>query len=199
MKWIGLTGGIATGKSTVSQLLRTRGVPLIDADQVVHEIQAPGAEAYQAIVDHFDKGILNNDGTINRRALGGIVFSDPTQLKALESILHPIIYQKVEEKRRDLEALGHKMAVYDVPLLYEKHLEPRFDDCVLVYAPKALQVQRMKKRDQLSDEEIEKRLSQQLSIEEKKKRADFVIENSGSLEDLEKAVDTWLKNYQDQL
>ena len=188
MKWIGLTGGIGSGKSTVAKMLRELGEPVIDADDLAHEVMACGGTAYSDIVKLFGKGILNSAHEIDRKKLGNMVFSDKNLLKNLESIVHPRVRELSQKRRRELESRGFARAFYDVPLLFEKNLQNQFDTSVLVYCSESLQKQRIRERNGLNDEEIDRRLSAQIPIDEKRQRADFVIDNSGSLADLKSEV-----------
>ena len=182
MKVIGLTGGIGTGKSSVAGFFREKGVPVIDLDEIVHELQRPGKQVYRRIVEEFGESILNSDGTINRKLLGKIVFSDRSKLEKLNSIVHPAVIEKLKDILMKYQSAGQEMLVVEVPLLYEVGLEKLFDHVVVVYAPEEIQIERIMKRDGLSREEALSRIRNQLSIEEKRRRADVVIDNSGNLE-----------------
>ena len=127
MIWVGLTGGIATGKSTVSKLIKNQGFSVIDADQVVHDLLKPGQSSYFEILSYFGDSILDNEKRINNEALGQIVFNDKEKLFKLEKILHPKVQEKVRELRRVFEQNGEEVAFYDVPLLYEKKLQDSYD------------------------------------------------------------------------
>lgn len=191
---IGLTGGIATGKSTVSRMLVERGAALVDADQIAREIVEPGQPALQAIVEHFGPGVLREDGTLNRKKLGEIVFNDPAERKVLEAITHPVIRARMRERMAALEAeRPDRLVVVDVPLLFESGLESYFERVVVVYVPREVQRQRLMARDKLSEAEAERRLAAQMDIEEKRRRADFVIDNSGTLEDTRRQVDALMR------
>jgi dephospho-CoA kinase len=188
MKWIGLTGGIGTGKSTVAKILRDMGLPVVDADQLARQSTAVGSPGLKRVAAEFGAGVLDSSGELDRSALGAIVFSDPKKREDLEGILHPIIQELRAKARRELEQAGCEMAFYDVPLLFEKNLEDEFDSTVLVYANPEEQVRRVVERDGLSLSDAEARLRAQLPIDEKVKRADFVIFNRGSLSDLKANV-----------
>jgi dephospho-CoA kinase len=189
MRWIGLTGGIASGKSTVAELLRKRGFSVVDADKLAHEVIEPGTEAYTKVLNEFGSVILGPDNRIDRGRLGQIVFGDKTKLAKLEGFIHPAVQQATEEKRRALAAAGTLMAFYDVPLLFEKNLEGRFDGVLLVTCSEETQRARLRSRNKLTDIEIQRRLDAQIPLKEKEKRAQWVIENVGSLKELEKKVD----------
>lgn len=191
--WIGVTGGIATGKSTVSNYLKSKGYPVIDADLISHRLTQKGELAYAPILQVFGPAILGLDEQIDRKKLGSIVFKDPSKKLLLESILHPLIQSEVAYQKKKYEDLGHKLVFYDVPLLFEKNLNNQFDAVVLVYSDEGLQRERLKTRNLLSDSEIDARLGAQLPIEQKVKQADYIIDNTGSLEQIRVEVDLFLK------
>jgi dephospho-CoA kinase len=186
MKWIGLTGGIASGKSTVAKIMRKEGLPVLDADQVVHELLKPGTKAYGEVVATFGPDILGRDQGIDRRLLGQKVFGNAPLLATLESILHPEVRKSVHQERVRLQQLGVAIAIYDVPLLYEKNMVAEFDAVVCVFVTPQVQLERLKARSHLTDREIQARLQAQLPLIGKAKRANFVITNNASLEDLER-------------
>ncbi|MCB0343253.1 MAG: dephospho-CoA kinase [Pseudobdellovibrionaceae bacterium] len=188
MKWVGLTGGIASGKSTVSKILRDLGYPVIDADILARQAVARGSQGYRDVINHFGPGVIGPDGEINRSALGAIVFSDEVKRRALEAIVHPKVQELQNKQRRELEQSGQALAFYDVPLLFEKNLQDHFDATVLIYAPEALQRQRIEKRDGLDDASIDQRLGTQWPIDDKLEKANYVIKNEGSLADLKTAI-----------
>lgn len=193
MHWIGLTGGIASGKSTVAYLLRNRGFPVVDADEISRHLTAQHGAGLKSIVRYFGSDMVSNQGDLDRKKLGAMVFSDPKKLAVLENILHPMVQAEVLEKRKAFASEGHRFAFYDVPLLFEKKLEPQFDAIVVVTADLETQKQRIKARNNLSDVEIIERLSAQLPMSEKEIKADFVIKNHGSMQDLETQVDELIK------
>ena len=195
MKWVGLTGGIATGKSTVAQILRESGLPVVDADALVHRILSLKGEGYQSIVSHFGESILLPSVDIDRGILGSIVFQNSEKLTELESILHPLVQLASQEERLRLEKQGCNLAFYEIPLLFEKNLEYRFDATVLVYASRKLQKERLMKRNQMSEEAAEQRLKAQIDIEEKVARAGWVIQNNSSLADLKSEVTAFLHSF----
>ncbi|MFC4596883.1 dephospho-CoA kinase [Cohnella hongkongensis] len=189
---IGLTGGIATGKSTVAKLLTERGAILIDLDRIAREVVEPGQPALHAIAERFGQAVLQPDGSLDRKKLGAIVFSDRAERKALEAITHPAIRAVMKERmaryERDDPA---RLVVVDVPLLYESKLESHFEQVMLVYAPRETQLLRLIRRDGLTREEADQRLSAQMDIEEKKRLADIVIDNGGTPEETEKQVNRY--------
>lgn len=189
---IGLTGGIATGKSTVSSLLVARGALLIDADQIAREIMLPGHPILNQVAEHFGQAILQEDGSLNRKALGNIIFANPEERKVLESITHPAIRSLIRERLVDYEVrYPKKLVVADIPLLYESGsaYEDFFDEIMVVYIPRELQLERLMKRDGINEEQAENRLRAQLDIEWKKERADIVIDNRFGPEQTEQQID----------
>ena len=205
MRVVGLTGGIATGKTTFAEALRARGVPVVDADALARAAVAPGSPALAAIARELGAGVLLPDGTLDRKRVASIVFADAGARRRLEAITHPAVRRLVVEETMRLAAEGRALAFYDVPLLFEVGLDRKLDSVVVVYAPRAVQKERLVRRDALAPEEAEARLAAQLDIEEKARRADFVIENVGPpaalrdkavrlVADLEKGVGRKLPN-----
>lgn len=194
MKWIGLTGGIATGKSTVSAILKDRGYPVVDADDLAREVIQPGTIGLSQVIQAFGPEVLGPDGQLDRQKMAKLVFSDRQKLLKLESIIHPRIQDRVKQLKAQFQGSGAKVAFYDVPLLFEKNMKAQFELVVLVYASADEQRRRMKKRNQYSDLEVETRLASQLSIDDKVKLADFVVYNTGSIDDLQTQVNQLLKS-----
>ncbi|PZM66871.1 dephospho-CoA kinase [Paenibacillus dendritiformis] len=192
---IGLTGGIASGKSTVSRLLVERGALLVDADRIAREIVLPGSPALDQIADRFGADMLLPDGSLDRKRLGNVVFSDAAARKALEEITHPAIRQEMMTQMRRLEEEHpQSLIVVDVPLLYESGLTDRFEEIVVVYVPQAIQLERLMRRDGLSEAEASERLLSQWDIEMKRERADYVIDNSNGIEETRQQVEQfWLQ------
>jgi dephospho-CoA kinase len=191
---IGLTGGIATGKSTVAKLLTERGAILIDLDGIAREVVEPGQPSLSAIAERFGQAVLQEDGKLDRKKLGTIVFADPAERKALEAIIHPAIRSVMKERMSYHESnTPEKLIVVDVPLLYESKLESYFDKIMVVYVPRETQLQRLLTRDKLTVEEARKRLEAQMDIEIKKERADVLIDNSGSLFDTEEQIERFCR------
>ena len=193
MKWLGLTGGLATGKSTVSRIFLESGIPVIDADRVAHEVVERGSPGLKAVTDLFGKEILNSTGELDRPKLAKKVFADPTSLKKLESIIHPLVQAEVGRQRKWLQDQGTELAIYDVPLLFEKKLESQFFATIVVSCTEELQIQRIKKREKWNDEEIKNRLKSQIPIAEKVKRAQYELKNDKSIEFLKKQVADLIK------
>jgi dephospho-CoA kinase len=187
---IGLTGGIACGKSTVSELLTRRGAILIDADQLAREVVEPGAPALAEVVREFGESVLHEDGSLNRKKLGQVIFEDPAKRKTLEGLLHPSIRRLMLARMEEHERLHpDKLVIVDVPLLYESQMEELFQEVLVVSADPAIALERLMSRNSLSREEAEQRLEAQMPIEWKKEWADYVIDNSGPLEDTEVQVE----------
>lgn len=193
MLWIGLTGGIATGKSTVSRLLRERGYDVIDADLLAREATQVGTSAHLEIVRIFGADAVLSSGELNRRKIGDVVFSDQSKLKLLESVIHPKVRALALERKAALIQKGVKIAFYDVPLLFEKSMEPLFDHITVVACRMDTQKARLIARNGFTNDEAEKRIAAQLAIEKKIGLAATVIYNDGSLKELETAVDNYLK------
>lgn len=191
---IGLTGGIACGKSTVAAMFVQRGAVLIDADQIAREVVLPGSPALAQVADRFGQAVLQPDGSLNRQALGEIVFRDEAARKELESILHPRIRALMRERLESNERESpNKLVVVDVPLLFESKLEQMFEETVLVYIPRSLQLTRLERRDGLTRQQAESRLAAQMPIDAKRELADYIIDNSGERSDTERQVDEFCK------
>ena len=178
---IGITGGIASGKSTVTEFLRRQGYQVIDADQVVHELQESGGRLYQALLSAFGPAILQEDGRLNRPKLGAMIFGNPELLAQSSQIQNQIIREELAH-RRDLLAETEDIFFMDLPLLFELQYEEWFDQIWLVDVTVETQLSRLMTRNALSQEEAEKRIATQLSLQEKRNRADVLIDNNGPLE-----------------
>lgn len=178
---IGITGGIASGKSTVTEFLRRQGYQVIDADQVVHELQERGGRLYQALLSTFGPAILQEDGRLDRSKLGAMIFGNPDLLAQSSQLQNEIIREELAG-RRDLLAETEDIFFMDLPLLFELQYEDWFDQIWLVDVTEETQLSRLMSRNALSQEEAEKRIAAQLSLREKRKRADVLIDNNGSLE-----------------
>jgi dephospho-CoA kinase len=188
VKLIGLTGGIASGKSTVAAFLRRLGAAVINADELSREVVEPDREGWREIVNAFGAEILRPDRAIDRQKLRRIIFDDPEARKKLEAIIHPRVRALAEERIRAYGAAGYEIVVYEVPLLFEGNLHHWLRPVVLVASAVAAQTKRLQERDHLSESEAAKHIAAQMSLEEKRGLADYVIENDGSLEDLESQV-----------
>jgi dephospho-CoA kinase len=192
VRLIGLTGGIASGKSTFAAALKARGVPVVDADALARAAVAPGSPALAEIERAFGREVLAPDGSLDRRRMGALVFADEAARRRLEAITHPAVRRAVAEETARLSAQGHDLAFYDTPLLFEVGLEATLDAVVVVWAPPDVQRARLAARDGLGPAEAEARLAAQLPIAEKAARADFVVENVGAPADLGPKADRLL-------
>ena len=179
---IGITGGIASGKSTVTEFLRQQGYQVIDADQVVHELQEPGGRLYQALLSTFGSAILQEDGRLDRPKLGAMIFGNPDLLAQSSQLQNEIICEELA-RRRDLLAETETIFFMDLPLLFELEYDNWFDQIWLVDVTEETQLSRLMARNALNQEEAEKRIAAQLSLQEKRKRADVLIDNNASLEE----------------
>ena len=184
MRLLGLTGGIATGKSTFAEALRARGVPVVDADVLARAAVAPGTPALAEIARAFGPGVLTPDGGLDRKKMAAIVFADPGARRRLEAITHPAVRRAMADETARLAAAGHDLAFYDTPLLFEVGLDAVVDAVVVVWAPPAVQRARLASRDGLGPAEADARLAAQLPVDEKAARADFVVENVGARDEL---------------
>jgi dephospho-CoA kinase len=188
VKLVGLTGGIASGKSTVAAILHRLGAAIINADDLSREVVQPEQDAWGEIIDTFGHDILQEDKTFDRRKLRKIVFDSPEARKKLEAIIHPRVRALAEKKIRELAAAGNSIIVYEVPLLFENQIHLWLRPVILVACDIETQKKRLLERDHLTAIEAQQHLDAQMSLVEKRKLADYVIENSGSLDDLEQRV-----------
>lgn len=192
---VGITGGIATGKTTVCNMLKEMGAPLIDFDQIAREVVEPGRPAWNKIVDYFGRQILMEDNHIDRKRLSSIVFADIEKRKRLEALVHPEMYGEFVRQINEIarESPGAIILVA-APLLIELNMQYRFHKVVVVYTSKETQIKRLMKRDNITREQAENILKAQIPIDEKCGYADFVINNEGSLENTRKQVkELWEK------
>lgn len=179
MRLVGLTGGIASGKSTFAAALRDLGAPVIDADLLARDVVRPGCPALTEIRRAFGEEVLGPGGELDRRRMGARVFADESARARLEAIIHPAVRRAVKAETARLAQAGESLAFYDVPLLFEKGLDGEVDCVVVVYAPPALQKARLMVRDGIPEAEAEARLAAQMPIEEKARRADVLVDNQG--------------------
>ncbi len=195
---IGLTGGIATGKSTVAKMMREKGLPIIDADLISRQVVEPGEKAYKEIVKTFSKSILNENLTIDRKKLGAMIFNDKSKRERLNNIVHPAVREEMKQKAKRYLESGNETVVMDIPLLVESKLHHMVDRVLLVYIPEELQLERLLKRDNAGKEDALNRIQSQIPIEEKKTEADEIIYNDGTLqntkEQLERILTKWNVN-----
>lgn len=192
---IGLTGGIASGKSTVSNMIKELGIPVIDADAEARLAVEEGEKAYNEIVHHFGESILLEDGSIDRAKLGAIIFNDEKQRLVLNSIVHPAVRIKMLRKKEDYTNKGHQFIVMDIPLLFESKLTAMVDKVIVVYVDDLVQLERLKSRNGFSEEEAKARIASQMPLKEKKKLADAVINNNGTIEETKVQLLSILENW----
>lgn len=196
-KIIGLTGGIASGKSTVSHYLKKLGFPIIDADRITHELYEKNEEFCKALVENFGEKIIQK-GAISRKIIGDIVFSNQSQLKKLEEITHPFIFDKIKDEIEELKNRGEKVIFLDIALLFEitekYRRELNLDKIWLVYTTEELQIERLKKRNQLSEEECIKRIKSQMPLDKKIELSDIVLYNTKNVDSLQDQIDDELRN-----
>lgn len=194
MKVVGLTGGIASGKSFVAKILTSYGVVIIDADTLSREVVAPGEPACHAVIRTFGKGILQEDGALDRKALGRIVFSDAAARRVLEEIIHPAVAERATRRIDEERLKGTSVVFYMVPLLFEAGLASMMDEIWVVTVDGETQLARLMKRDGIDREEALRKIAAQMPMDEKAARADVVIDNSGTPDGTERRVgDEWEK------
>ncbi|GFO69465.1 dephospho-CoA kinase [Geomonas limicola] len=189
MRIIGLTGGIASGKSSVASMLERLGAPVVDADLLAREVVEPGQPALEEIAAQFGTQVLNPDGTLNRAALGTIVFADPAARRTLEAITHPAIRTLAEEKIAHHQETGAQVLFYVAPLLIEAGSAARVDEIWVVYLDRENQLKRLMARDGLGPQEAQQRIDSQMPMEEKRLMGQVVIDNCGSREELAAQVE----------
>ena len=188
MKLVGLTGGIASGKSTVAAILRRLGASIVNADELSREVVQPGQDAWNEITKSFGSEILQEDMTLDRKKLRKIVFDNPEARKKLEAIIHPRVRALAEKRIGELAASGSSVIVYEVPLLFEAQIHLWLRPVILVACDIETQKKRLLERDHLTEPEAQQHLDAQMSLAEKRKLADYVIENDTTLEELEQQV-----------
>ena len=187
---IGLTGGIASGKSTVLTYFKDKGIPYIDADIVAREVVEPGTEGLQAIVDAFGLNVLHDDGTLNREALGAIVFHNEEKRLQLNSCLKEYIRNRIMELTANYEVQDTPVLIYDIPLLIEGEWYTMMDEVWLVYVNEPIQIERLMSRNGLTKEDAIARIKSQMRLDDKRSYADVIIDNNGTPQTLEAQLDT---------
>jgi len=192
---VGLTGGIACGKSTVARMLAEKGAVLIDFDELAHAVQEPEGAVWREIIRHFGEEILHEDRTIDRRKLGETVFADREKRELLNRLVHPAIFEEWQRRLAEIQVRrADAIVVSDIPLLIEAGLKGMVDLVLLVYITPEKQIRRVMARDGFSREEAERRLAAQMPIEEKLRWADIVIRNGGSPEETRRVVsEVWME------
>jgi dephospho-CoA kinase len=188
VKLVGLTGGIASGKSTVAKILERLGAAIVNADTLSREVVEPGQEGWKEIVATFGAEVLQPDQTLDRQKLRTIIFDNPDARKTLEAIIHPRVRALAEQRIREHTAAGFVVVVYEVPLLFEAKIHEWLRPVILVACDVDTQRRRLEQRDQVDSAAAQKIIDAQMSLEEKRRLADYVIENNGTLADLERQV-----------
>ncbi|MFE8703751.1 dephospho-CoA kinase [Cytobacillus sp. FJAT-54145] len=194
---LGLTGGIASGKSTVSNLLKEKGITVIDADLEARNAVEKGEEAYQEVVHYFGEEILMEDGSIDRAKLGAIIFNDKEKRLVLNKIVHPAVRKRMLDKKERAIENGEAIVVLDIPLLFESNLSYLVDKVLLIYVDKDTQLKRLIERNNFSEEEAKARIDSQMPLSDKVSLANFVIDNNGSIEEtklqLNQLLNKWIE------
>lgn len=196
---IGLTGGIASGKSTISKYIEKKGIPIIDADLIAREVVELGTTGLEKIVSAFGRQYLHSDGTLNRKKLGKLIFSDEVARERLAEVLDQEILNKILEKTEELKKRGHSLIIWDIALLFEKQYQQYVDEVLLVRVDSEVQLQRLMVRDKISKEDALKKVNSQFSLEEKEKRTNHMIDNSMSIESTYQQVDQWLEKLDERM
>lgn len=191
MRLIGVTGGIATGKTTVDRMLAAHGATVIDADELAREVVRPGEPALEEVATRFGRDVIQPDGSLDRTRLGRLVFADSEARRDLELITHPRIIELMTERIATALAGPAPLVAVDIPLLFENAREAMFEGVLLVYAPPEVQVKRLRERNGLDEAAALQRLAAQLPIEEKRGRSTWIIDNSGAVDATSQAVDHW--------
>ena len=189
---LGLTGGIASGKSTVSKILASYGAEIIDGDVIAHQLQQPGEEGLRQIALQFGKGYLNADGSLKRTKLGDLVFNDPAELAKLNRIMRPLIHQRIIERLKQAKEANVKLAVIDIALLIEGHYLDLCTSTMMIETTSAKQLSNLMNRNHLSKAQAQARINAQMSNCERAKYVDEVITNNGSVEELKLKMIKWL-------
>lgn len=182
---LGLTGGIASGKSTADAFFLKRNLPVIDSDVIAHDILNIDQLGYKKVISYFGQDILNSDRTLNRKKLGQIVFNDQSKLNVLNQITHPLIFSEIEDKITQNKLFKKPVVIVDAPLLFETKVKDYCDKTLLIAVPEELQVQRLMTRDRLNKTEALNRIKTQMPLSQKEKLADYVITNTGTIKELE--------------
>ena len=187
---IGLTGGIASGKSIVSSIFKELGAYVIDADRISRDVMVPGSEVYKKVVNIFGEGILKDDQTIDRKKLGDMIFGNPEKIALLNDCTHPEIFREIDRRVKEIrQKTPDVLIIVDAALLVETGAYKIFDKLAVVYVDEETQLKRLKERDGFTDEEVTKRISSQMPLKEKVKYADFVIYNDKGLEETRRQVE----------
>lgn len=193
---IGLTGSIASGKSTVSRMLEARGFPIVDADRIARLVVEPGQPALEQIRQTFGDDVILEDGTMDRTAVGERIFNDPEERKKLNDIIHPAIRQEMLRQRDAHFGSGARTVVMDIPLLFESRLQHYVDKILVVSVSEETQLRRLMERDGFTEKEARARIASQLPISEKERGADAVIYNNGTIAESERQLDRILESWE---
>jgi dephospho-CoA kinase len=189
MKKVGLTGGIACGKTVVRRRLEERGIPTLDADAVVHRLLEPGTDVTRQIAESFGEAVIASDGSVDRKVLGAIVFRDEEARTRLNAIVHPAVWREIERFFEEKEKASAPVAAVDAALMIETGSYQRYDHLIVVYCAPEQQLERLMARDGLSREDAERRVRSQMPIDQKLPFADFLVDTSGSIEHTLKQTD----------
>ncbi|GIN91790.1 dephospho-CoA kinase [Siminovitchia terrae] len=192
---VGLTGGIASGKSTVSKLLEERGFAIVDADIAARKVVEPEEKAYREIVETFGNEILLEDGSLDRARLGSIVFQNEEERKKLNGIVHPAVRKKMKDWQAEAVEAGKQTVILDIPLLYESKLTHLVEKTIVVFVNKETQLERLMERNAFTEEEAISRIASQMPLQEKVKMADAVIDNNGSMEETERQLEQLIEKW----
>lgn len=189
---LALTGGIATGKSTADQFFEKKNIPIVDCDKIAHDLMEPKNASWQAIKDNFGEEYLNDDQTINRKKLGQLVFSDKSALNKLNQLTHPLIFDKTIKKIESYQ--NEDMVILDAPVYFESGWDKKniADGILVITLPETVQIDRLKHRNNLTDGEARMRIKSQIPLDKKTQLADFVIENTGTIKELESKLEQLL-------
>ena len=192
---IGLTGSIASGKSTVSAMLKQKGFPIVDADEIARLVVEPGTDVIKEIGETFGQEVLNQDGSLNREKLGELIFSNPSEREKLNAIIHPAIRTEMHRQKDEWLSSGAQIVIMDIPLLFESKLQHFVDKIIVVSVTPEIQKQRLMSRNNLSEIEASNRIQSQLPMEVKEQGADAVIHNNGTVEATEKQLEIILLSW----
>ena len=186
---LALTGGIATGKSTADQFFKKKNIPIVDCDKIAHDLMEPKNASWQAIKDNFGEEYLNSDQMINRKKLGQLVFSNKSALNRLNQLTHPLIFDKTIQKIESYQ--NEDMVILDAPVYFESGWDKKniADGILVITLPETVQIDRLKHRNNLTDEEARMRIKSQIPLDKKTQLADFVIENTGTIKELESKLE----------
>ncbi|WP_301108480.1 dephospho-CoA kinase [Sporosarcina sp.] len=195
---IGLTGSIASGKSTVANMLREKGYPIVDADVIAREVVEPGSPLLNEIQNVFGDEVIQEDGSLNREKLGSVVFSDETKRRQLNELMHPAIRGEMVRQKEQYVEQGFKTVIMDIPLLFESKLQSYVEKILVVSVTKQLQKERLIARNELSETEADARIASQLDLKIKEQGADAVIHNDGTIEETKRQLIKILESWQAQ-